>query len=303
MQTDAWLLSGTDVERNLTYERLQKCLDNGFITLDNPLLSPSKPTRSKDDEEVQCLYNKSHRKRHSDSPKLEHASRTSGQYQYLILRNPPADYNRRCKSGDGILPGWMLRKRKSQPEIAVSSVQQPLPSLSSSVYSAQHSSTSDLTNSSSAKTAEAVKGRVVHQQTPIRKWTPPQALHQQQPKQQLRYHDDVVTSPTRQSIHSTDSEGFEYVILRVPAKTRSALNDPAVHNGQNQNALAHNSDQITAKRLTTPEAQNLVSAIRAMKSSPVDPIIQVPKSPSPNHQNYLNSSSWMQDNTGKYEYL
>jgi hypothetical protein len=294
MQTGAWLLSGTDVESNLTYERLQQCLENEFASPNSASPQPRKLTRSKDDDEVQCLYNNSHRKRHSESPKHEHTSNPAGQYQYLILRNPPAESKGRSKSGDGILPGWMLRKRKSQPEMAVSSVQQPLPSISSPISFAQQTSTSDLINPSSAKAADVMNERAFHHQILHRK---PSPLQGQQPKQQYpRYRQDIVTSPSRQSIDSTDSDGYEYVILRVPAKTRGVGIDPY------PNTSVCDNNQITAKRLSTPEAQNLVTAIRAMKSSPSDPIVQVPKSPSPN-KNYLNSSNWMPDNSGKYEYL
>jgi hypothetical protein len=291
MYTGNLLPSAIDVESTLNYETLQQCLENAFSSPDPTALLRAKPTRSRDDEEVQCLYNKSHRKRHSESPSYDRPP--PGQYQYIMLKNPPVEVKRNHQFGDGMLPGWMLRKRKSQPEMAVSSVQQPLPSISSPI--AQHSYLSDTTNSS---TTDSNNLQNLHKNPsyPISN-----SQNQSQPmKQQHRYYQDTPQSPTRLSMETSNSDGFEYVILRVPSKMRSAAHDNPGYYAQN--GTSSNGAHIIAKKLSTEDALNLVAAIRAMKVPPSGPIVQVAKTPSP-HQNYLSSPNWMQDNSGKYEYL
>lgn len=304
MQSGAWLLTGSDVESKFTYENLQKYLENEFSTA---RVSPSSSSvaSDKENEEVTCLYNKPHRKRQSEllsSPPRHSPSQATNPYQYLVLKNPPAEYSKGTRNVESLMPNWMVRKRKSQPELGTSAVQQPLPSKSSPT-SAERYSPPKLKSSASAKTAHLIDNHAIQQHRPQPAASALQNQNQS-PRNRVDHHiekDDSFYSVS--SNYSNASDDFEYVILRVPTTARSILNDTAGNHGSNYTTQAHDNNQITAKHLSSSEAENLIAAIRSTKSSPVDPVVQVRHGTPPHDKSITCSPNWMPDNSGQYEYL
>ncbi|RUS21185.1 hypothetical protein BC937DRAFT_93396 [Endogone sp. FLAS-F59071] len=221
------------------------------------------------------------------------STQSEANYQYLILKNPPSDWNKPRKSGNSLSTSTQsLRKRRSVPDVPNMGLIREPPRRERDEHRLRRNSTPDLTS------PYQTNGEIARERT-------------------------ITGEP---SDYNDDDEN--YVLMRIPVegqspsiRQNSSRRPSAPTQGQSRRSTVYRKpvsplpgspapvaptvsaapavspELVDFQRLSTPEARYLMESIRALKEPHIDSVERQVLSVSDK------LSHWRTDSSGKYNYL
>lgn len=247
-------------------------------------------------------FDRSSPQRSSTQPEAEQSN-----YQYLILKNPPSDWNKPRKSGSELSTSTQsLRKRRSVPDVPNMGLIREPARRECEGHRPRRNSTPDLTS------PYQTNGETARKRTTTGVWLEdPPRFHQEPPN----YDDDenyvLMRIPVDGQSSSIRQDSSKRPSPPAPGQSRRSTayrkpvsplpGSPAAPAAPTVSAAPAASvvppELVDFQRLSTPEARYLMKSIRALKEPHIDSVERQVLSVSDK------LSHWRTDSSGKYNYL